>query len=33
MEMTAAYASNQKDAATALQARIDVVLQTKRKDQ
>ena len=33
MEMKAAYAANRTDAATALQARIDLVLQTKRKDQ
>ena len=33
MEMKAAYAANQTDAATALQARIDLVLQTKRNDQ
>jgi hypothetical protein len=33
MALKAAYAANQTDAATALQARIDVVLQTKRKDQ
>jgi hypothetical protein len=32
MALKAAYAANQTDAATALQARIDVVLQTKRKD-
>lgn len=30
MELKAAYAANQTDAATALQARMDVVLQTKR---
>ena len=33
MEMKAAHAANRTDAATALQARIDLVLQTKRKDQ
>lgn len=33
MALKGAYAANQTDAATALQARIDVVLQNKRKDQ
>lgn len=33
LALKAAYAANQTDAATGLQARIDLVLQTKRKDQ
>ena len=33
MELKAAYAANRTDAATALQARIDLILQTKREAQ